>query len=206
MADVAKLQLIVRAMKVPAQRLAVALGNFHGTNDFAYTKPKLDCGFILDDIQKDLIEVVLLRSCALLVGDQPTDATLALASKWLDRSELRDELFKAAKNWKFPNEIGGRQRATRLPERLDRFRQVVSALDFASMRSHRNWVLAHSTTKKPPPVTFISVWKVAAAVLGAYDDLHFVTFGDDLDVTALASGRREQSKFFWDHIRAPAKD
>ena len=25
-------------------------------------------------------------------------------------------------------------------------------------------------------------------------------------VTALASGRREQSKFFWDHIRAPAKD
>jgi len=63
-----------------AQRLAVSAGNFHGTNDFALQGRDLWNGFILNDLQRDLIAIIVVRAYArLAAGREKTDATLRAA-------------------------------------------------------------------------------------------------------------------------------
>lgn len=47
------------AIRIYATNLALTLGTFHGTNDFAFQKPTLWNGFVLDQFQRELTALVV---------------------------------------------------------------------------------------------------------------------------------------------------
>ena len=192
---------IVEAMHLPAQRLAATFGNFQGTDAFASTGPELDSGFILDEVRHDWTALMVVRAYALLaVPKIDTDATLPGAADLLDEPTVAAELFARAEAWEFPNASVARLRAGRIPDKLREFRQVLDELETGKMRDHRNWVVAHTTINKPPPMKNGEVWTNVAATLRAFDALGYAVLEQGTDVVGLSENRVEQSGWFWRDI------
>jgi len=195
----ARLVKIAKHVEPYAHALAVTLGNFRGTNDFAKTEPSLHNRFVLGEFHLDLIAIVVLRTSALLSrGGGSTDATLRSAAEFVGEPEVRARIAKQARAW-VP---GGDEHFAMTNERaamrrVDRFLHVLADVDDDKLSKHRNWLLAHNTTKKPPGVLFIEVWEAAEATLLAADDLVFFALGHDRDLVGVAVSRRQESSDFW---------
>lgn len=163
---------------------------------------------MLNEIHRDLIEMVVIRTCALLTESQrSTDATLLGAADLLDVPEIGVEIVERSKAWTYPNDVVADTRRGWLRRDQGRFTGIVRGLDLDNLRSYRHWVLAHTTLNPTPPLTFIQIWETAEATLLAYDLLCRVVTGQDEDTLGLAKARREQSTFFWETFRPlPARE
>lgn len=196
-----QLEKVVEGVRIPAKRLAVAVGNFHGTNDFANEKREMWCGFVVEELLHELTAAIMVRTNALLEPPmRPNDMTLAGAADILEIPEIQMETTEKAKAWTYPNFDTAKVRANKAPERLKAFVQIVRNLDVEKLRAYRNWVLAHNTANPRPPLTYIEVWEIAEATLVAADHLRYVVTGDYDDVVGIAKNRREQSLVFWQRL------
>lgn len=199
-----QLEATVEAVRIPSKRLAVAVGNFHGANDFAKEGREMWSGFVLEELLHELTASLVVRTNALLETPKfPNDMTLAGAADLLEIPEIRAEATERAKGWSFPNEDIARVRAHNVPDRTKAFLQIVRRLDVKKLRDYRNWVLAHNTVNPRPPLTYIEVWEIAEATLLASDYLRYVVTGDYDDVVGIAKNRREQSDWFWRRLNVP---
>jgi hypothetical protein len=196
-----QLERVVHAVEIPAKRLAVAVGNFHGANDFANEHHEMWCGWVLGELLEELTASIVVRANALFEPPKrANDMTLTGAADILEVAAIRAEAIERAKGWTHPNVEIAKIRAARIGKDLEAFLQIVRHLDVEKLRDYRNWVLAHNTSNPKPPLTYVEVWEIAEATLLAADHLRRVVAGDDDNTVGLAKVRRAQSLTFWQRL------
>jgi hypothetical protein len=189
----AELEKIVTALRDPAERLAVSIGNYRGTNDLTATRRRLFHPYILDDFRNDLIAMIVIRAFAIVADPRrPTDVTLRGAAGLLRDSDVRGEVVDRSKQW----------HTTRadLEGSVDRFLEIMANLDIATLTEFRHRVLAHVTTKPRPGLQVGTALRIGDEILDATDNLIAAVRGTHLGLVSLSKHRREQSLYFWEHF------